>query len=209
MSGEFTGIPFVAGDVRGVRTWEVDPLGRLISPSYKTVWTPGENVAACKKDQGGTWMTFNSFAFARPFTVGYGDDVKIQKADPDPTTTKGQPKHTQAKCSCGFYAYSNGRNDYHEYGVTGVIQGFGETQLGTRGFKCAKATILALHVPAGKAKKPKAEYVSTKSEHYTRLRANYPEVAFFDDYAQMLAEFPVYEDVPTPDSDADFWTRST
>lgn len=206
---DFTGIPFVAGDVRGVRTWSVDPLGRLISPSYRTVWTPGENAASCKKDEGaGIWGNMTFRLTTNNYFIGDAGTVKVEKADPDPTTTKGKPAHSQANCTCGFYAYSNGTNDYADYGVTGVIQGYGETQLGTRGFKCAKATILAVHIPAHKGKKLKNNVVSSKNDHYERLRDNYPDVAFFDNYAEMLNDFPVYEHVPTPDSDPDFWTRA-
>jgi hypothetical protein len=206
MSGKFSGIPFVAGDVRGVRSWSVDPLGRLISPSYRTVWTPGENVAACKRDEGtGLWgnmtLRFTTSAFL-------GEPVAIEKDDPDSTTTKVKPIHVQEKCSCGFYAYSNGVNEYTEYGLTGVIQGYGQTQLGTRGFKSQKARVLALHIPTRREKKSGKRVVSSKWDHYDRLRQNYPDVVMFEKYADMLAAFPVYENVPTPDTDPEFWTRS-
>lgn len=54
-------------------------------------------------------------------------------------------QHDHEKCTCGFYAYLNGINGYQKNcGVVGVIEGYGETTIGTRGFRAQKAKILAL-----------------------------------------------------------------
>lgn len=239
----FTGLPFVAGDVRGIRSWDVDRYGRLISPSYKTVWTPGENVAECKKrdedaiygfargglsayavDPMADYRAFIQRAtaqaasvtatprrrsiFAPPAisaAVEQSSIVKaaIESAPPVPE----KPSHTQDACECGFYAYSNGYNDYADDGrLTGVIQGYGETQIGTRGFKCAKARIIALYIP-----EPDAQIetciVAPQSRTFDRVAVNYPDAVVFTNYAEMVEMFPVHDAVPTPDTDPDFWTR--
>lgn len=54
-------------------------------------------------------------------------------------------RHDHANCTCGFYAYLNGINGYQSNcHVIGVIEGYGETTIGTRGFRAQKAKILAL-----------------------------------------------------------------
>lgn len=245
----FTGldeIPFAMGDVRGIRSWDVDQYGRLISPSFKTVWTPGENVAECKKKDdrygqsamlramgqmdaaayrlsrqsiyysgGGQLMPPSAavsrgsgiFGRSRPSPAIYSpppipaiptvSEAAVEQVKPKP--------HTQSGCACGFYAYSNGLNDYAATErLTGVIQGFGETQLGTRGFKCAKAKVLALYIPTPEDDVDQ-KFVSTPAHRFDRVAANYPDVKVFDNYARMVAEFPTYEQVPTPDSEPNFW----
>lgn len=53
--------------------------------------------------------------------------------------------HSIAECTCGFYGYTYGSNQYHrDDGVTGIIEGFGEVLVGTKGFRCTKAKVLAL-----------------------------------------------------------------
>lgn len=60
--------------------------------------------------------------------------------------------HTFEKCECGFYAFTSEDDpEYMQAGrVLGIIEGYGETLIGTRGFRCSKARILALAPsPAG------------------------------------------------------------
>lgn len=105
-----------------------------------------------------------------------------------------------ATCGHGFYGYYDGSNDYYEKGrVMGVIEGYGETVIGSRGFRAMKARIVALripkHVPAAKR---------------LMVLRNYPEVPVFDRFSQMVAEFPPDDagSGVSPQSDPDFWTRS-
>lgn len=179
-SSKFSGSEFSMGTAIGVRSWNIDRLGRLESPSYSTTWTPDEMVARCKS---------NPFDFMRS-AAGRADS-----------------EHRQSECSCGFYAYYEGFNEYAQSDrITGVIEGYGETQIGTRGFKSAKARIVALHVPDDSA-----DISRIGKTPFARVRDNYgPHVAIFSDYSQMVSEFPTTEPetAPTPDSDPDFWTRS-
>jgi hypothetical protein len=49
------------------------------------------------------------------------------------------------KCTCGFYAYTNGKNSYAAIGtVAGIIEGYGRMVIGTDGFRCEKARLVAL-----------------------------------------------------------------
>jgi hypothetical protein len=53
------------------------------------------------------------------------------------------------KCSCGIYARHFPRDPlllYTAY-ATGVIEAWGKTEIGTRGFRAQMARIVALHVP--------------------------------------------------------------
>lgn len=177
----FTGSEFALGTAVGVRSWDVDRLGRLVSPTYRMTWPPDEVVAQCRRQEG--------------LSVLYG---------PSPAAED----HRQADCSCGFYAYYEGFNEYSTTErITGVIEGYGETQIGTRGFKSAKARIVALHIPPANERDERRIGMSL----FERARRNYSgSVAIFDDYSQMVAEFPTTapEAERTPDNDPDFWTRS-
>lgn len=57
-------------------------------------------------------------------------------------------RHPMDACSHGFYAYHDGSNE-HQAGntVTAVIEGYGETVVGTKGFRCTKARIVGFVVP--------------------------------------------------------------
>jgi hypothetical protein len=102
-------------------------------------------------------------------------------------------------CQHGFYAYYDGSRDYHEKGdITGIIEGYGETVIGTKGFRCMKARIIAL--------KPSGSIPVTKIDTLKRL---YPDVEFFTDLHKMLAAHPT--DVGglgyKAEEDPDFWTK--
>jgi hypothetical protein len=190
---EFSGSEFSMGTAVGVRSWDVDKLGRLVSPSYHMVWPPAEVGAECRKTE------------AVQYRVSMTAGGSYTLTSPEAETAEAE-EHNQASCSCGFYAYYEGFNDYATDGrITGVIEGYGETQIGTRGFKSAKARIVALYIPAQGAN----ERLIGETK-FDRVRTNYGgKVAIFDDYAHMVAEFPTTapEDAPTPDTDPDFWTR--
>lgn len=103
------------------------------------------------------------------------------------------------KCAHGFYAYYDSSDDYHDPGmVSGVIEGYGEAVIGTRGFRAMKARIVALHIPE-----------DVKPALARMVRRNYPDIPVFDTFEHMVSEF-VPDDGGegiTPTSDPDFWTR--
>lgn len=49
----------------------------------------------------------------------------------------------RVRCGCGFWAYHEG-SVWQETPAYGVIRGYGKTTIGTKGFRCEKAEIVAL-----------------------------------------------------------------
>lgn len=123
-------IPDVYGTVRGYRWWTLaaPPLHEDPSRADETwppgllrgmqdAWVPGENTAVCRA--GGR----HSFA-------------EIPSLD----------------CGCGFWAYWRLQEhrqvqDHGGLPVCGVIEGYGAVMTGTKGFRAARARIIALHLP--------------------------------------------------------------
>lgn len=174
---------FAVGVVRGVRSFKVDRLGRLTGVSYPQVWRPGENLATCRRNEQ-FMLTFAQFALF--------DGGLVKSPEPEPHALDG--------CGHGFYAYYDGSDDFHKEGmVSAVVEGYGEAVIGTRGFRCMKARIVALHIPD-----------DVPAHLRKRVVANYRDVAVLDTFEQMVAEFPPDSagNDYTPDSDPDFWTRS-
>lgn len=112
--------PFYAGAVlRGIRAFSADQAGRLYGVTFTVPWLSGENIKRCLAPEG-------------PCGV-------------DAATTF---------CTCGFYAITeNTNNEYMRgpYGrpplVEGVIEGYGQVVVGSKGFRAEKARIVALVVP--------------------------------------------------------------
>lgn len=57
----------------------------------------------------------------------------------------GKHKVAGKDCHCGFYAHTDGKDDYRVYQntVTGIIEGWGRVTIGSRGFRAEKARIVA------------------------------------------------------------------
>lgn len=179
---------FAVGVVRGVRSFNVDTLGRLTGVTYKQVWRPGENVAECKVSDY-PWPVLH-------MTLSY--TVTGAKVSTSPPADRAKP-HALRDCKHGFYGYYDGSNDYYDKGrVSAVIEGYGETVIGSRGFRCMKARIVALHIP------------EDVKPHLARLVVrNYPDIPILETFEQMVSEFPPDSagNEVTPDTDPDFWTR--
>lgn len=185
---------FAVGVVRGVRSFKIDKLGRLTGVTYDQIWRPGENAAECRRAESITFYVDTS-DFMRAF---YGPSYVPPARPPQPEIAPDKP-HPMRDCKHGFYAYYDGSDDYHQKGmVSAVVEGYGETVIGTRGFRSMKARIVALHIP------------QDVPAHLARLVArNYPDVPILPTFKRMVAEFPPDSagNEPTPESDADFWTR--
>jgi hypothetical protein len=166
---EFAGLDFGVGVVRGARSFRVTTDGELTGIVYHQVWAPGENLAICRRTPlFETVWTVNADGFNIPTVV---PDTRYQSL-PD----------TMTSCKHGFYAYYDGSNNFRQTGnfCAGVIEGYGEVVIGTRGFRAMKARIVAL-----------------QPDTPTQLEAcfnNYPDIPLFDSFDSMLAEFP--PDVP-------------
>lgn len=69
-------------------------------------------------------------------------------------------------CSCGFYAYFPGSADFPDgCEIAGVIEGYGDVQLNSKGFRCSKARIVALFLPT---------LPSSKYKPWQQKRTHYP-----------------------------------
>jgi len=214
---EFGGIGFAAGVVRGTRSFAVDKLGRLTGVTYKQVWTPEENQAECRAVNLDELSAVNvRIRWTAALSAG------TTGLDPSPTTKAvldeaaeevrrreeaekkaraeawEQRRADMSTCGHGFYGYYDGSNDYYQRGhVMGVIEGYGETIIGTRGFRCMKARIVALRIP--KHVEPRLRALITR---------NYADIPFFDKFKDMVAAFPP-DDAGAgygPDH-PDFWTQ--
>lgn len=180
-AGEFQGTELAVGVVTGARSFNVDRLGRLAGVTYPIVWRPGENVAKC-------------YRFTRdpayPLSVYYVPPKILIEQSPD---------HPMAGCGHGFYGYYEGSNDYYEDGrICGVIEGYGETLIGTRGFRASKARIVALHIP-----------LAVQSSLARLVERNYPDIPRFDSFDLMIAAYPPDDAGQglSPANDPDFWDR--
>ncbi|GAA4175981.1 hypothetical protein [Gryllotalpicola koreensis] len=219
-SGEFAGLDLAPGVVHGARSFKVDRLGRLTGVTYPETWTPGENLAKCMRQEDAYSTGF--YFKGQPATVIHyragTDEYEIQLANGSvefisariASQIMANPQlmlpladrdktHKMDTCAHGFYAYYEGSNDYYKEGfVSAVIEGYGETVVGTRGFRCMKAKILAItldkNVPLGTAAK---------------VRRNYPDIPVFTTFKEMLSEYPtdLGDAEITPENTEDFWTR--
>jgi hypothetical protein len=87
------------------------------------------------------------------------------------------------ECRCGFYGFYDGSNDYyvgddrHTNLVTGVVEGYGEVLIGTRGFRAAKAKIVAL-------------MMAPTLPAYDEVAKLYKDTPIFMEFDTMVREFP-------------------
>lgn len=187
---EFNDRPFTLGSLTGIRSFRVDHYGRLKASQFEVVWTPGEMVGRCLKGQGSSLSTITFYLTS---------DLTRPSAAPPPPPPPKEHRAGVKDCTCGFYAYfDNGPNSYHHgANVLGLIEGYGVTTVGTRGFRSEKARIQALIIKPKKA-----------SPLTARVRANYPDVPVFESKSAAIEAFPLTAPVgPTPDTDPEFWTR--
>ncbi len=219
-SPDFSGddYEFAMGSIKGLRTWDMDPKGRLRGVTHAVIWTPGENVAECfartpcpeaKHADLFEYGMCNcalcqSYAASNPSLSGAATTGAKVPSKPAPCTVEGcdgsvhPSTHAfDSSCECGFWAYdelgftSHGR-------VTGIIEGYGRTTIGTKGFRCEKARIVALC-------REDDDKVLTLSE-WLQLKALYPDAEFYDDQDDMVtAHGQVLRTYPAVD--ADFWTE--
>lgn len=139
---DFSDRPLVADSITGVRSFKVDSLGRLTGVSHTEVWRPGVNEGKCADGNGGFYSRLRMLTLTYP---GYAGSYEYEV---DPKGVKVE-KHQVASlaCSCGFYAYTDREaNPYHEGGsnLIGIIRGSGVATVGSRGFRCESAEIVAL-----------------------------------------------------------------
>tara|TARA_R100000365_G_scaffold3491_1_gene11676 strand:- start:7402 stop:7956 length:555 start_codon:yes stop_codon:yes gene_type:complete len=174
MRKDYDGMGFALGTIRGFRRWAVTVNGELKSPFRSigtALWLPGENVAKCQ---------------AHPSA----EVVERKRDDEDfagyyARVEEWRGSHDVTDCSHGFYAYFDGKEeDHRDPAVSGVIEGYGEVLIGTKGFRAMKARIVALAI------KPHDGVWNLEPLIVSRLRANYPSIPVFDSEMVMRSEFP-------------------
>lgn len=214
--------------VRGVRVFQIDGLGRLCGVTHNDVWRPGENVSRCLAPPQ-TRLDFDerayrlatqqwsqereAWAVQRASLTSLTGRLKREQCGSEPVEPKPEdfvraigepPKHDRATCQCGFWAFYE-PNDQYDGGrggrVYGVIEGYGEITIGSKGFRAEKARILALSLPGlldGGSEM--AAYLQSL------VRRNYPDVPAFDSLPKMLAEVPASREPKGPESEG-FWDQ--
>lgn len=192
---EFRGADFALGSIMGVRTFGVHKEGLLQGLVFKQIWRPGENRAVCMKKGvipvGDGPTTAEAMARLKKLIGSSGPHVGGHMMN----------------CDCGYYAfYSDVENYYYETikdrsdRFCGIIEGYGLTVQGPKGFKAEKARIVALLVP-DVSKFPaetteeylwrnKTGRVRIDEDIIARTQRLY-DVPFFTSYEQMLSEFPI------------------
>lgn len=211
---EFNGgdYEFAAGAIKGLRSWRADDQGRLRGVTHAAVWLPGENVSACKKEQrvpceARRQSTESSRSRVCPCGCGLSVQDLMVEAPRDGCGAEGcdghthphpQPHSFDPDCGCGFWAYDE--HSFSEHGdVVGVIEGYGRTTIGTKGFRCEKARIVAL------CREREKDYMSLSL--WLRLQQLYPAAKFYEELDDMVTAHgavmrswgPVGDDFWTPD----------
>lgn len=93
-------------------------------------------------------------------------------------------------CKCGFWAYnSRGRVRPGAAALVGVIEGTGQTLVGTKGFRCENARIVAMLDPRERA-------LFKGKELYEQLHQRYPNVPLYPTIREMLRAHPL---TPAPE----------
>jgi hypothetical protein len=194
---------FAVGSLQGLRAWNIDDKGRLHGVTHKEVWRPGENVSVCKRV---TEVACPKAERDRARKAEAGRESKKKRrnrdevtfyvspsldADGTPSIACGDPTcvngryHTVASahrfdpsCQCGFWAYDEA--SFTAQGeIVGVIDAYGKTTIGTKGFRAEKARILGL------SRKDRSGDELSRSALF-RLATLYPEVQFYDDLDALI-----------------------
>lgn len=223
-ASDFSERLFSVGSLFGLRAFQVDRLGRLIAPQKGTVFLPGENKAECRigdirraRLPSYVARSIASLYAVPPTSMKYdpstgrmsvtlSDETSVaDEIAPDPTKPT---EHTVGalNCQCGFYAYTDGANDYYRADkgsrVAAIVEGYGICTTGSRGFRSSKARVVALIEPHRRF------HQEQDDGRWERLLHNYPGVPVFASKAEAIAAHPLSEpSFPTPETDDTFWTR--
>jgi hypothetical protein len=231
--------PLVIGQFYGVRQWARNEDGRL-KGVHSMVWEDGENVASCgtahevpfslresqltsmKKGRDEARETFQRIAAtSKKGRMGLNDlDMLAYDEAHNRFSELDQKLNDPAfrDCGCGFWAYW--KFDPHEFHlgekpVVGIVEGYGKTIVGTRGFRCAKARIVALHcayeyvreIPGNKKERDEsqpgwhqvfsadyeqgtADAIARLAQDEEELQRNYPSATVYSTLDAMMKMHP-------------------
>lgn len=99
-----------------------------------------------------------------------------------------RPHDMSSGCMHGFYAYVDGSDDFHRASdVSGVILGYGEMLLGSRGFRSMGARILGLTIDKG-----------VRYSLHAKVLSNYRGIPFFPSFEALVLAFPPTIDLARP-----------
>ena len=203
---------FAAGSVFGLRGWNMDKYGRLHGVTHEEVWLPGENIAVCKQEQRIECPQINRRAEARKASEAGRAKVESKKKRKNKSndwtgtlSRVGGNYHVvdsghrfDPSCECGFWAYDEAGFKAHGR-VVGVIEGYGKTTVGTKGFRCEKARIVALSCENGEGDRHSRSMLA-------RLATLYPDVTFLDNFDALVDAYPgVLRE--WPEVDEHFWLK--
>lgn len=180
--GEFgDGLPLELGSLIGRRKFNIGTRGELTPLSYGDMWRGGENIAKCA-------------AYAPP--KGTPELAEHEAAEDYAERNRITQEwrnngHGLDVCDHGFWAYwDNGQTEYRHDTLDAVIEGYGEVLIGTKGFRCMKAKILAVSFQSEREHWVLSEHVKEM------IKQNYPNVMFYESTLAMESEFTIdrYED---------------
>lgn len=176
----FDDIGFAAGVVRGLRAFALAPDGILTGVTFHTPWDRGPNHAVCLQgvdpDTAGEILPIG---LEKHFRWGHDPHTQPQPIGRD-------HGHRLKGCRCGFYAFWGWGNLYGNAGgnkVSGVIEGWGLTVVGSRGFRTSVGQIVALHIPQRDTSPQIKAALVQMIDRY--------EVPVYADRDVMLAQWPV------------------
>lgn len=169
---------FTPGTVRGLRWWSVTAYRDTYGLNGMWgLWTPGENVAVCRKqDYGGVGLHY----------------------EPAP----------HEPCSCGFYAYWRPHPSPLQGSspliMSGVVEGYGRTLIGGKGFRAQKTRIVALALHPRSTvlfDSPLSDYLTEEdiSQLLNELERRY-EVPVYSRQDVMIREHPTTPDYAEPET---------
>lgn len=197
---EFSGFPLAIGEVHGLRIWPMDKYGRLRAKHYTTTaaWRPGINVAECRRSS----YLYGGIVSAIDWSLITGLPMPEPKKKPEPPKTHEVPDEN---CTCGFYAYTGPERPEVAQrtadDIVGVIRGTGRTLIGTHGFRCEKAEIVAFLDPTLGG----LRLGGKRREQRRALRTLYPDVPLLGSMRALVRRFEIQPALPDPGSD-DFWS---
>lgn len=167
---DFDGRGFLRDAVLGTRSFKVQDGGWLSGIVHEQVWdNTGLNESMCLK----------------------GEDVmKVYWPDEEPELLRDHPDHPFEPCSCGFYGFFEGSNDWkRDAPVWGVIEAFGELVIGRRGFRAKKARLHAIVINVGRYDNGLAHSPLTEDKA-DLIRLNYWNIPEFATFEEMITAFP-------------------
>ena len=196
--------PFAAGSVTGYRWWaitalDVTPPASVTCPRCGRTSHHPADVAHGYCGACHDW-TSPPRAASGPYNPGplRGMHAAWQPGENtamclDGTRTHGLGTVPDENCYCGFYAFWDPPAPYSVLStpglmpVFGVIEGYGKVVIGSKGFRCAKARVLALHLPDAGLAPDLHEAVNAA------LELVLPGIRVCRRYEDLMAEFPPYQ----------------